>query len=190
MPIYESQSWNKGHFLTTHHWKPSTDGTVNPNGLQDLKLGSQEVYILERTLLILYLLWFFSPTKGRQLLNWLKLPINCFNPLIQTLTRLGLLQPFPRIRTLKICWCPPNYNEQWTSTAYCRVWLRHCVVLGRGCAWLVASCGGSWPAVMLLLWGLYCVRGSSGCSSAGPCGFARVCPLYNCIMIVIILAII
>ena len=52
----ESQSWNQGHFLTTPHWKPSTDGTVNPNGLQDLKLGSQEVYILERTLLILYLL--------------------------------------------------------------------------------------------------------------------------------------
>ena len=31
------------------------------------------------------------------------------------------------------------------------------------------------------------MRGSSGCSTAGPCGFARVCPLYNCIMIVIIL---
>ncbi len=28
------------------------------------------------------------------------------------------------------------------------------------------------------------MRGSSGCSSAGPCGFARVCPLYNCIMLV------
>ena len=26
-----------------------------------------------------------------------------------------------------------------------------------------------------------------GCSSAGPCGFARVCPLCNCIMIVSIL---
>ena len=33
---------------------------------------------------------FVSPTKRRQLLNWLKLPINCFNPLIQTFTRLGL----------------------------------------------------------------------------------------------------
>ena len=43
MPICESQSWNQGHFLTTPHWKPSSDGTVNPNGLQDLKLGSQEV---------------------------------------------------------------------------------------------------------------------------------------------------
>ena len=37
MPICESQSWNQGYFLTTPHWKPSTDGTVNPNGLQDLK---------------------------------------------------------------------------------------------------------------------------------------------------------
>ena len=56
MPIWESQSWNEGHFWTTSHWKPSTAGTVNPNGLQDLKLGSQEVYILEKTLLILNLL--------------------------------------------------------------------------------------------------------------------------------------
>ena len=30
MPICELQSWNQGHFLTTPHWKPSTDGTVNP----------------------------------------------------------------------------------------------------------------------------------------------------------------
>ena len=42
MPICESQSWNQAHFLKTPHWKPSTDGTENPNGLQDLKLGSQE----------------------------------------------------------------------------------------------------------------------------------------------------
>ena len=33
---------------------------------------------------------FVIRSKGRQLLNWLKLPINCFHPLIQTFTRLGL----------------------------------------------------------------------------------------------------
>ena len=33
---------------------------------------------------------FVSATKERQLLNWLKLPIYCFNPLIQKFTRLGL----------------------------------------------------------------------------------------------------
>ena len=36
----KSQSWNQGHFP---HWKSSTDGIVNPNGLQDLKLGIQDV---------------------------------------------------------------------------------------------------------------------------------------------------
>ena len=37
------EQFNQGHFLTTPHWIPSTDGTMNTNGLQDLKLGSQEV---------------------------------------------------------------------------------------------------------------------------------------------------
>ena len=62
------------------------------------------------------------------------------------------------------------------------------MVLGGGWAWLAASCGGSWSGHSdVVVMRLDCVRGSSGCSSAGPCGFARVCPLYNCIMIVIIL---
>ena len=56
---------------------------------------------------------------------------------------------------------------------------------GRGWRRLVAAPGRG--TVMWLLWGLDCECGSSGCSSAGPCGFARVCPLCNCIMIVIIL---
>ena len=34
--------FNPAHFLTTPHWKPSTDGTVNPGAFQDLKVSSQE----------------------------------------------------------------------------------------------------------------------------------------------------
>ena len=43
MPICESQSWNQGNFLTTPHWKPSTDGTVNPNGLKTRQPGGLNI---------------------------------------------------------------------------------------------------------------------------------------------------
>ena len=58
---------------------------------------------------------------------------------------------------------------------------------GWGWAWLAASSGGSWPGHSdVVVMGIRLRACSSGCSSAGPCGFARVCPMCNCIMIVII----
>ena len=62
------------------------------------------------------------------------------------------------------------------------------MVLGGGWSWLAASCGGFWPGHSdVVVMGIRLRAWFVGLQQRS---FARVCPLYNCIVIVIILNII